>query len=174
MQKAVPSIEGFILKIIGTLSTSGSRRRLAIEDGTEITMNLNTNKNGQDVKIPYLCVLNSVEDFKHELNCNTTDNPINTNAQKLHLSSGNSSDALLFVEMENPDDTTAIKSTGQEDAPITYPKSSSGLSGGAIAGIVIACVAVLAAVVVTVFMIKKSSTPVDNSGTVADLKTDNL
>ena len=174
LQKAVPSIEGFILKIIGTLSTSGSRRRLAIEDGTEITMNLNTNKNGQDVKIPYLCVLNSVEDSKHELNCNTTDNPINTNAQKLHLSSGNSSDALLFVEMENPDDTTAIKSTGQEDAPITYPKSSGGLSGGAIAGIVIACVAVLAAVVVTVFMIKKSSTPVDNSGTVADLKTDNL
>ena len=174
LQKAVPSIEGFILKIIGTLSTSGSRRRLAIEDGTEITMNLNTTKNGQDVKIPYLCVLNSVEDFKHELNCNTTDNPINTNAQKLHLSSGNSSDALLFVEMENPDDTTAIKSTGQEDAPITYPKSSGGLSGGAIAGIVIACVAVLAAVVVTVFMIKKSSTPVDNSGTVADLKTDNL
>ena len=54
-----------------------------------------------------------------------------------------------------------------------YRKSSSGLSGGAIAGIVIACVVVLIAAAVAAIMLRKPTPPVDNT-TVVDLKQDNI
>ena len=54
-----------------------------------------------------------------------------------------------------------------------YRKSSSGLSGGAIAGIVIACVAVLIAAAVAAIMLRKPTPPIDNT-TVVDLKQENI
>ena len=55
-----------------------------------------------------------------------------------------------------------------------YRKNSSGLSGGAIAGIVIACVVVLAAASIAAIMLRKPTPPIDNT-TVVGLKTvDNI
>ena len=54
-----------------------------------------------------------------------------------------------------------------------YRKSSSGLSGGAIAGIVIACVVVLVAASVAAIMLRKPTPPIDNT-TVANLQTENI
>ena len=54
-----------------------------------------------------------------------------------------------------------------------YKKGSSGLSGGAIAGIVIACVAVLVAASVAAIMLRKPTPPVDNT-TVTNLQTENI
>jgi hypothetical protein len=51
-----------------------------------------------------------------------------------------------------------------------YRKSSSGLSGGAIAGIVIACVVALAAASIAAIMLRKPAPPIDNT-TVVGLKT---
>ena len=70
--------------------------------------------------------------------------------------------------------TYAIKTPqGSGSSRYTYSKSSSGLSGGAIAGIVIACVVALAAVSIAAIMLRKPSPPVDNT-TIVDLKTDNI
>ena len=63
---------------------------------------------------------------------------------------------------------------GSSGSRLTYNKSSSGLSGGAIAGIVIACVVALIATAVAVIMLKKPSPPVENTTTVANLQTENL
>ena len=53
---------------------------------------------------------------------------------------------------------------------ISYRKNSSGLSGGAIAGIVIACAVVLIAASIVAMMLRKPAPPLDNT-TVVGLKT---
>ena len=55
-----------------------------------------------------------------------------------------------------------------------YRKKSSGLSGGAIAGIVIACVVVLVAASIAAIMLRKPSPPIDNSTAIGLKSTDNL
>ena len=52
---------------------------------------------------------------------------------------------------------------------VNYHKSSSGLSGGAIAGIVIACVVVLIAAAVAAIMLRKPSVPPTDNTTVTGL-----
>ena len=74
---------------------------------------------------------------------------------------GNSTD----FEIETP--------SGSGNSRYTYVKSSSGLSGGAIAGIVIACVVALAAASIAAIMLRKPTPPVENT-TIVDLKTDNI
>ena len=70
-------------------------------------------------------------------------------------------------------DSTYPSSAKSESNSAVYRKSSSGLSGGAIAGIVIACVVVLIAAAVAAIMLRKPSPPVDNT-TVVDLKQENI
>ena len=62
---------------------------------------------------------------------------------------------------------------GSSDTNQNSKSSSSGLSGGAIAGIVIACVVVLVGVTVAIIMLRKPKPPIDNTA-VAELKTDNI
>ena len=52
-----------------------------------------------------------------------------------------------------------------------YRKTSSGLSGGAIAGIVIACAVVLIIASIVAMMVRKPSVPLDNSSSVVGLRT---
>ena len=69
------------------------------------------------------------------------------------------------------DDVNKISSIGGSGNRY-YSKSSSGLSGGAIAGIVIACVVALAAASIAAIMLRKPA-PVDNT-TIVDLKTETI
>ena len=68
---------------------------------------------------------------------------------------------------------TAADEVEQTSTNPVYRKSSSGLSGGAIAGIVIACVAVLIAAAVAAIMLRKPTPPINNT-TVVDLKQENI
>ena len=77
---------------------------------------------------------------------------------------------LKFVPKNENSYPASAKS---ESNSAVYRKSSSGLSGGAIAGIVIACVVVLIAAAVAAIMLRKPSPPVDNT-TVVDLKQENI
>ena len=77
---------------------------------------------------------------------------------------------LSFVPKSGYEYPTSIHS--QSNSAV-YRKSSSGLSGGAIAGIVIACVVVLIAAAVAAIMLRKPSPPIDNT-TVVDLKQENI
>ena len=74
--------------------------------------------------------------------------------------------------MDSPDDEQIT--VGSSGSRYNYNKSSSGLSGGAIAGIVIACVVAIIAAAIAVIMLRKPAAPIDASATVANLKTDNL
>ena len=77
---------------------------------------------------------------------------------------------LKFVPKNENSYPASAKS---ESNSAVYRKSSSGLSGGAIAGIVIACVVVLIAAAVAAIMLRKPSPPIDNT-TVVDLKQENI
>ena len=164
-------ISGQTLTLIGTLSTESlTLRRLDLSDGQSIDMNMNTKVNGNTTTKTYPCKINT---GSGQLVCDTSSSPIDTTPNKLHSSNGQSGSTLLNVEMQDKDnDSTSIKATSNE---VKYTKSSSsGLSGGAIAGIVIACVAVLVAAAIAAIMLRKPSTTIDNSTTAVELRNDNL
>ena len=73
----------------------------------------------------------------------------------------------IVMNMIGGDSATNTESPSTNTA--NYHKSSSGLSGGAIAGIVIACVVVLIAAAVAAIMLRKPSTPPTDNTTVTNL-----
>ena len=110
------------------------------------------------------------------LNC---EGDANTDMKNINSLTGYNSDysLTLYVKDWQNTDTQIITGKYNTNDPsnnIMYRKDSSGLSGGAIAGIVIACVVVLAAASIAAIMLRKPTPPIDNT-TVVGLKTvDNI
>jgi len=169
------------LRIKGTRQGTGA---FNVKDN--ITMNFeNLYKEVEDNVEPYECTINSTTPFI--LNCDTSKHSIRTSPQSLHLSSGvmnisvtqsrraevTVKQKLLMIEMKEPNNTYTYEyyTTGSN---AKYRKKSSGLSGGAIAGIVIACVVVLVAASIAAIMLRKPSPPIDNSTVVGLKSTDNI
>ena len=170
LKNTIAYIDKYVLRLSGTFSNVRLLRRLALTDGS-ITMNL---RDTNDVINEYPCFLSGVQSTTADLTCDTSSNPLKTTVGKLHLSSGNKNGETLFVEMNKPDEngTYGIAPSAGGNR-YTYSKSSSGLSGGAIAGIVIACVVALAAASIAAIMLRKPTPPVDNT-TIVDLKTETI
>ena len=102
---------------------------------------------------------------------------VNTTMSALHLSSGSTRNYIATLNVKNWEKNSDGIATGQYYTGgssfhnIVNRKNSSGLTGGAIAGIVIACVVVLAAASIAAIMLKKPTPPIDNT-TVVGLKTE--
>lgn len=169
-----------------TLRIKGTQKRGAFIVKENVTMNFeNLYKDGEDNVEPYECTINSTTPFI--LNCDTSKHSIRTSPKSLHLSSGVKNvsvtqsrraevtvkQKLLMIEMANPNNTNTYDyyTTGSN---AKYRKKSSGLSGGAIAGIVIACVVVLVAASIAAIMLRKPSPPIDNSTVVGLKSADNI
>ena len=82
----------------------------------------------------------------------------------------NMTDENAIIEINDANSTTPSGNNA------VYRKNSSGLSGGAIAGIVIACVVALIAASIAVLMIRKPTVtpPIDNTTAVQLRSVDNL
>ena len=109
----------------------------------------------------YQCTITQITP-KCTMECDTRNQPITSTIQNFHLSSGiSNSNNLLTIQMKNwENNNTPIESNiNIESASTKNRKNSGGLTKGAIAGIVIACVAVVAAVIITILMCRKT-TPV--------------
>ena len=132
-----------------TFVTTGSGRRL--EDSHET----------------YECKVESDSKEETQIQC---DGEIKTTKDKLKYATSEDVHLALVPHKDLQSDLSAKSGSGS--GPV-YKKSSSGLSGGAIAGIVIACVAVLIAAAVAAIMLRKPTPPVDNT-TVVDLKQENI
>ena len=156
------SVEKTTLKLTGTFEPSG---KLQVND--KVTLSILTEKNGQNETIDYVCTVKQTSPVG-ELDCETSSKPLITTPHKLHLSTGTSGTTLVTVYMKNYLTNTTLITTGSNR--YTYNKSSSGLSGGAIAGIVIACVVVLLAASIAAIMLRKPAPSIDNT-TVVGLKT---
>ena len=146
-----PFLNSFVGKTINiTFVTTSSRRRL------------------EDKEQPYDCKVNSDTTDETEIQC---DGVIETTRDNLKYA--RSDDIYLSLVPNSSSLPSEINANSGSGSGNVYRKSSSGLSGGAIAGIVIACVVVLIAAAVAAIMLRKPSPPIDNT-TVVDLKQDNI
>ena len=146
-----PFLNSFVGKTINiTFVTTSSRRRL------------------EDKEQPYDCKVNSDTNDETEIQC---DGEIETTRDNLKYA--RSDDIYLSLVPNSSSLPSEINANSGSGSGSVYRKSSSGLSGGAIAGIVIACVVVLIAAAVAAIMLRKPSPPIDNT-TVVDLKQDNI
>lgn len=153
-----------------TLNFTGKFEGTPIPKGEIIQMNLVTKKGGENITEKYNC---SFINSNSELVCDTSNNPIYTTVKDLHLSSGTTIDygsgtSLLTIDMKNgtTDETRISTRSGNR---LNLAKSSSGLSGGTIAAIVIVCVVAILAASVAAIMLRKPAPPMDNT-TVIDIK----
>jgi len=170
LKESIAYIDKYILILSGRLSNSRLLRRLALNEGT-IKMNL-SNTDGSTNE--YECYISGDSSDSKNLTCDTQSNPLRSTVRDLHLSSGTNDDKqTLFIEMKNATGNASYPIVPSPGNKYTYSKSSSGLSGGAIAGIVIACVVALAAASIAAIMLRKPSPPVDNT-TIVDLKTETI
>jgi hypothetical protein len=107
----------------------------------------------------YDCLVSKNIDTTTELICGTEKNPLSTTLQDIHLSSGYSENnkILLIIKMKNWQYDRKIDSIISASTRTNYRTSSSGLSGGAITGIVFACAAVIAGTIVLILVFRKTN-----------------
>jgi len=102
LKNSTVSINNYDLIFTGTLESANALRRLSLEDGDKISMDLLTYKNGTSSYKQYNCTLNGVSSPTYRLTCDTSSNPINTSVANLHLSTGKSDDGtMLTIEMKD-------------------------------------------------------------------------
>ena len=120
--------------------------------------------------VPHQIIIQENKTYRnYSLEC-SSDDSINA---ELNGVSGNINDYKVLLVLMKDEHTKLV--TGANYESLYERGSSSGLSGGAIAGIVIACVVVLVGAAVAVIMLRKpSSAPIDNTTSVANLGNDNV
>lgn len=138
------------------------------KDGQKVTMTFVNYPDGEGstttVPEKYECIIKGTDSLACTGELQTTPEEI---------SKGYSNNDEIYIKINMKDQNTFINANGASNGNVFYSKSSSGLSGGAIAGIVIACVAVLIAAAVAAIMLRKPSPPIDNT-TITGLKTENI
>ena len=166
----------------------GASTAKAMYDGKEtFTMLLSDFSSGEEKFEEYDCQISSYtadgDNGKVDMTCKTPNknlkNPnafnfddslsIGDRVVTLHMKEGVSTPVNWEVVSTDTDKTTDATKTDAVNN-ISYRKNSSGLSGGAIAGIVIACAVVLIAASIVAMMLRKPAPPLDNT-TVVGLKT---
>ena len=135
-----------------------------IENGKTINLNL-------DSKIPCKVTRTGTGDAV-QLNCDTNGASVDSD---LFFKSGMEGTTKVFLNMTDENShiqITANSTDPNDNGRSYYRKSSSGLSGGAIAGIVIACVVALIAASIAAIMLRKPTVaqPVENT-TAVQLRT---
>ena len=135
-----------------------------IENGKTINLNL-------DSKIPCKVKRTGTGDAV-QLNCDTNGASVDSD---LFFKSGMEGTTKVFLNMTDENShiqITANSTDPNDNGRSYYRKSSSGLSGGAIAGIVIACVVALIAASIAAIMLRKPTVaqPVENT-TAVQLRT---
>ena len=143
-------------RISGTLKPSN-----LLSQKENITLTILDRSSGVNTPTQYECTTTQITP-KCILQCDTKIQPIKSTNYDIHLSSGisDTNNNLLVIQMKEWENNEDIFET--PSSPISNNKvrsKSSGLSKGAIAGIVIACVVVVAAVIILAFTIRKRNPP---------------
>ena len=111
-------------------------------------------------------VLNSSNNYA-ELECDTSKTSLRTYVSNISLSKSREEDIFMVINLaEQPD----IEASSINVNNIVYRQNSGGLTGAAIAGIVIACVVVLIAASIATILLKKPHKKEEENTTVMELK----
>ena len=145
-----------------------------VKDGDPLTLDLYDELTVSDKKIPCSVKRNSGQAV--EVNCDTNGENLKAG---LNFKSGMDGATKVFLNMTDENAIIEINdanSTTPSGNNVVYRKNSSGLSGGAIAGIVIACVVALIAASIVALMLRKPTVtpPIDNTTAVQLRSVDNL
>jgi hypothetical protein len=140
------------------------------------TFDLTVPTSSQKEPATVTCKVKKVIDGEATMEC-TSDAELNSKMSDFHNVATTVNGNPLNIEVKEGMKNEDPVKTGQYYVPAGngntnryYRNSSSGLSGGAIAGIVIACVVALAAASIAAIMLRKPAPPIDNT-TVVGLKT---
>lgn len=114
------------------------------------------------------CYVEEIIDSNCTIKCDTSKQTIKMYPSNLTLATSMSETKYIKINTD-PDQNQQLGQSIVENS-IKYRKNSSGLSGGAIAGIVITCVVVIIAASIAAIMLRKPKTQGDNT-TVVGLKT---
>ena len=117
------------------------------------------------------CTVTDKKEEKYEITCK----PDTDFQGNIHQASGIFNDTSVTLNMTEGKDSVMINIKDDNPNKAYYRKNSSGLSGGAIAGIVISLVAALIIFAVIALYLKKPNTPIINYSSVQGISsTDNL
>ena len=126
------------------------------------------------------CQVTKNEPKNYEITCN----PDGSFQGSLHRKTGTTANTLLMLYLEEgKEGVVIVKETPSNDSNSTntntinrsiYRKSSSGLSGGSIAGIVIACAAALIIATILALVLKGPKVPANNHSSIVGLKSDDF
>ena len=148
-------VQNNYFKLYGTLNPSN-----LFSTNDKIPLSILTKTDGKKGQKTFNCTVTQTSP-QCELQCDTETQPIKSRIQDMHLSEGiTDSNKLLTIKMKNwKNNVTAIE-TPTEYNGLSYKKSdSSGLSTGAIVGIIVAGVAVLVAVSIVTIVLKSRTKP---------------
>ena len=167
--------------MIGTLeNTKADFQRSYLDINGEPKLNVKTLKDAgvNELTLEFIHYTSKDKYIKKNVTCSIFNEtalrcPENIRSYLTNISQAKCYDEQIYVSFNvNPEDETG-EIYGQGGNTL-FRKHSSGLSGGSIAGIVIACVVVLIAASIAAIMLRKPAPPIDSS-TVVDLKTtDNI
>ena len=135
---------------------------------------------GQDEPATVTCIVQSVVGGEVTMQCKS-DTDLDSKMSNFHNVATTVKGKPLDISVKDGMKNEKPVQTGKHYDPANngntnryYRKSSSGLSGGAIAGIVIACVVALAAASIAAIMLRKPAPPIDNTTTVGLKTVDNI
>ena len=140
--------------------------------GKELMLSVVDNSTGQDNIKDASCKIQKVTNKSYEFRC-TSEELING---YIHLASMYDDNKAINLYMKDEVGSLSYDGRGSDGSPTirsnpTYKKSSSGLSGGAIAGIVIACAVVLIIASIIAMMLRKPSVPIKNNSSITELRS---
>ena len=146
-----------------------------VKDGDPLILDLYDELTISKKKI--LCSVKRNSGQAVEVDCDTNGENLKAG---LNFKSGMDGATKVFLNMTDENAIIEINDANSTTPPsgnnVVYRKNSSGLSGGAIAGIVIACVVALIAASIVALMLRKPTVtpPIDNTTAVQLRSVDNL
>ena len=184
--KAVPNTSNFVTLngevnsksksfiISGYLKGNEVGKSQLVNNATEIDFTFFDNSSTtplEERKRNMKCKVTNNKEEKYEITCK----PESDFQGNIHQASGNFSDTSLTLNLKEDKDYVKINTMDDNPNKAYFRKNSSGLSGGAIAGIIIGLVAALIIFAIIALYLKGPNAPIINYSSVQGLSsTDNM